>query len=927
MTPEQYKRIGELYHAAMERSPGERSSYLREACAGDEELERKVQALLAAHDQAGEFLAAPDKALLDGLRDDLKPIATFGQKFGQYEVVSLIGSGGMGEVYLAHDTRLDRPIALKLLPSKFMQDADRVHRFKQEARAASATNHPNIITIFDIGAAFGNEGIIHFIATEYIDGQTLRHRLLESPVTPREALDVVIQVASALASAHEAGIVHRDIKPENIMIRSDGYVKVLDFGLAKLTEQTSELQTGSDGQDNPTKSLFETQPGLVLGTVAYMSPEQARGIRVDGRTDIFSLGVVLYELIAGERPFSGGTTSDMIASLLMGEPKRLSQHLPNLPPELERIVSRMLVKDRDARSQTAREVVSDLKCVSARLQASGETRETLPLEPETARFEAGSAPASNSQSPQLNYATNVIEPAESAANYVTNISPGSPIAQSGAAIGGVKVGARRFLLPVLAFLAIALAGGFLAFRSVRRDAVIDSIAVLPFVNENNDPDAEYLSEGVAEGIINTLSQLPELSVASRNSVLRYKGKEADAQVVGRELGVKAVLLGRVERRGEDLTIKSELVNVRDGRQIWGERFTRKIINLMGVQEEITRNLAGKLRWRLTDPQKESLANFGTQDAEAYDLYLKGRYYWNQGTPEAMQKADEYFEAAAGKDPNYALAAAGCAACHAAGADGKKPQEGMQKAKFVALKALKVDPLLVDAHLTLAQVNLRYDWDFKSAETEFKRAIGLNPKHATAHLRYAEFLALMGRQQEALSQLNRARELDPRSPPINQAFGTLAYYQREYTDAIEHLRQVIQLNKDFAPAHTSLGLAYEQKGLTQDAVMEFLRARFLTHDNQENLTALKQAFASGGREVFWQTYLSQLIAESKERYVPASLIAAVQTRLGESEKAFAALDQAMTEKDGGLVELKVEPVFEPLRAQTKFNELLRRVGLP
>ncbi len=349
MTPEQYKRIGELYHAAMERSPGERSSYLREACAGDEELERKVQALLAAHDQAGEFLAAPDKALLDGLRDDLKPIATFGQKFGQYEVVSLIGSGGMGEVYLAHDTRLDRPIALKLLPSKFMQDADRVHRFKQEARAASATNHPNIITIFDIGAAFGNEGIIHFIATEYIDGQTLRHRLLESPVTPREALDVVIQVASALASAHEAGIVHRDIKPENIMIRSDGYVKVLDFGLAKLTEERhGDGAIGRRGEKDPPLAASPrrpiaaslTAPGMVMGTFAYMSPEQAKAQKVDRRSDIFSLGAVLYETITGRVPFDGNSPVEVLAALLDHEPLPLARFARDIPAVMPRATSR-----------------------------------------------------------------------------------------------------------------------------------------------------------------------------------------------------------------------------------------------------------------------------------------------------------------------------------------------------------------------------------------------------------------------------------------------------------------------------------------------------------------------------------------------------------------------------------------------------------
>jgi TolB-like protein len=460
---------------------------------------------------------------------------------------------------------------------------------------------------------------------------------------------------------------------------------------------------------------------------------------------------------------------------------------------------------------------------------------------------------------------------------------------------------------------------------LRGDSVIDSMAVLPFVNETADPDTAYLSEGIAEGIINSVSQLAELSVSSRNSVIRYQGKEVDAQVVGRELGVKAVLLGRINRQGQNFTIKTELVNASNGRQIWGGRFSRQLSDLMTVQNEITRNITDKLQIRLTGAQKNLLAKHGTEDAEAYDLYLKGRYFWNQGTVAAMKKADEYFEAAAARDSSYALATAGCAACHAAGSDEAAPKESMQKAKFVALKALKADDSIVDAHLTLAQVNLRYDWNFADAEREFKRAIDLNPKHATAHHRYAEFLSLMGRRREAMEEIRVALSLDPLSPAINSDAGRLSYYAQDYDHALSHLRKTLEIDQNFALAHTGLAQVYEQKGQTQDAILEFMRAQRLMRLDEKKLRALKRAFAESGREAFWRESLAQLSADSSG-YVPRSAIAALHTRLGEHEAALTALERAFDERDGGLVELKVEPVFEPLRPNTRFSELLRRIGL-
>jgi serine/threonine protein kinase/TolB-like protein/Tfp pilus assembly protein PilF len=895
-----------------------------------------------------------------------------GQTISHYRILGKLGSGGMGEVYLAEDERLGRKLAIKILLEQFTQEPDRVRRFEQEARAASALNHPNIITIYEIGSVNSVTGPLHFIATEFVEGETLRSRLNALPSERKiemvEAIEIAIQCCNALEAAHKSGIIHRDIKPENIMMRPDGYVKILDFGLAKLTEQSSEGSAG--GLQALTKSLFETQPGMVLGTVAYMSPEQARGQRVDGRSDIFSLGVTLYEMVSGHRPFGGATISDTIAELLLSEPKPLSQHLPNVPVELESVVARMLAKDREARYWSAQEVLTDLKRAKSRCELASDIGATAPMD-HSACYDTNIAMLSEFQTPspisreiktpsqagqELKIPSQARQELQapsqfdqelktpSHAGFETDIIPinARPDWQSARQMqyssGPItapqfrprRSRLRRLFLPALACLAILLATSIGLMYYSNRAAKIDSIAVLPFTVANKadggGADADYLSEGIAETIINTLSQWPELSVSSRNSVIRYKGRDVDARAIGRELEVKAVLFGKIRRVGKDLTINAELVDASNGRQIWGDNFNLKTTDLLAVPDRITRNITGRLQLRLGDAQS-LFAGVGTSDSEAYDLFLKGRYFWNQGTREAMAKADEYFEKAAGKDPSYALAVAGCAACHAAGSDGKKPQESMEKAKKVATIALKTDDTLVDARLTLAQVNFRYDWDFGSAERQFKRAIQLNPKNASAHHSYAEFLALMGRHKEAADELNRARRLDPRSLQINTAFGTLAYYSRDYQEAIRQLKKTLEIDDALPLVHTRLGLAYEQQGDIQDAVLSFLRASSLTPAGKEKTATLRKAFSGQGRDAFWREYLSQLTRESKERYIPQTAIAAVQTRLGRNDQALDTLAKAIEEKDVGLVELKVEPVFEPLRSNSKFSELLRRVGLP
>jgi adenylate cyclase len=668
---------------------------------------------------------------------------------------------------------------------------------------------------------------------------------------------------------------------------------------------------------------------MVVGTAAYMSPEQARGQRVDERSDIFSLGVTLYEMVSGHRPFDGPTVSDTIAQLLLSEPQRLSRRLANVPAELESVVARMLAKDRDSRYPSAQDVLLDLNRAKDRCEslAAGAMDHSACYEATVMSLDEPETPRrvslETNHRPQDNFETNVIPIADQPARRPETLKrrPGG-LTAPGPQNPPRKSSLRRLFAPALISLAVLLAAALGWSHLSNRAAKIDSLAVLPFTVTG--PDADYLSEGITETITNSLSRLPELSVTSSNSVRVYKGREVDARDLGRELEVDAALLGKIRRAGKDLTINVELVDTRSGRQIWGENFNLKASDLLSVQTRITRGVADMLRPLGGDAQT-LLAGAGTADPEAYDLYLRGRNFWNQGTPEALAKADEYFEKAAAKDPSYALAIGGCAACHAAGSDGMRPREGMEKARKVAAIALKTDGDLLDARLTLAQVNFRYDWDFNSAEREFKRAVQLYPKSAEARRQYAEFLALTGRHEEALEELNRAIKTDPSSLPAKVTFGALAYYSRHYEEAVRRLKKALEIDDAFPPAHTRLGLAYEQQGDTQDAVLSYLRAG-ISPAGPERIWTLRKAFALRGREAFWREYLSQLTQESRRRYVPKTAVAATQIRLGRNDHALDALAKAVEEKDPGLVELKVEPVFDPLRSTPKFSAILRRVGL-
>jgi len=819
-----------------------------------------------------------------------------GTKFGRYEIRSLIGAGGMGEVYLAEDTKLERKIALKILPEDLAKDADRMQRFVREAKSASALNHPNIITIYEIGETDNT----HFIATEYIEGETLHSRLKKQPLNLKAALDIAIQIASALDAAHRAGIIHRDVKPENVMIRPDGFVKLLDFGIAKLTEKQGEIDLDSEAA---TAIKAHTTPGMIIGTANYMSPEQARGKQIDARTDIFSFGVMLYEMIAGKPPFEGENAMDVIGSILNKEPAALHQLMPDVPPEIERIINKALRKDREERYQTARDLLIDLKDIKQELEFQNKLERTASPnreEPHTQVFNA---------------TTSDVAHTTSGAEYV---------------ISEIKRHKRGFVagLIVLLLTSIGLGYWFFSNRSANIKQ-IESIAVMPFVNESGNPDNEYLSDGMTESLISSLSQLPRLSVKARSSVFRYKGKDVSLQTVGNELSVQAVLLGRVIQRGDQLTLSLELVDAGTENVIWSEQYSRRQTDLVSLQSEIAHDVSNKLRQKLTGADEQQVTKTYTENTEAYQLYLRGRYHWNKRTPQGLQKSIEYFNQAVAVDPAYALAYAGLADSYALlpfYAD-TESAEAFPKAKAAATKALEIDDLLAEAHTTLAHVRMWYEWDWSGAERGFKRAIELNSNYPTAHHWYSIHLSFLERPQEALTEIRRAYELDPFSLSINLDMGVVYFNARQYDEAIKQFYKTLEMNPDFFHAHLFLADAYEQKGMYEEAATAFEKVITLRGGSVEMAAGLRNGYKASGERGYFQEKLKFLEGRWRRKKEGAYQIAEVHASLGEQDRALEWLEKAYERRDMSLVNLRVTPKFDGLRSNPRFQDLLRRVGLP
>jgi serine/threonine-protein kinase len=823
-----------------------------------------------------------------------------------YRIVSKIGAGGMGEVYQAQDTRLDRRVALKILPENFAGDAERMRRFEQEAKAASALNHPNILTIHEIGEGDGK----HYIATEYIEGETMRHHIVHSRMKAREVLDILVQVASALAAAHQAGIIHRDIKPENIMLRPDGYVKVLDFGLAKLT-QKQRLTTDSDAA---TISRKETDPGTVMGTVQYMSPEQARGKEVDARTDIFSLGIVLYELVAGRAPFAGESSTDVLAAILDKDPPPLARYADDIPQELQRIATKCLRKDRDERYQTMKDVLLDLK----------ELRDELALE---AKLERSIRPASNSAAEHQQTLIAEAEISRGQSVQATSAASAQTTSSAEYIVSEIKNHKRGFAIVMLVLLvaAIGLAYWFFFLRAGSKQ--IESIAVLPFENASGNPVLDYLSDGISESVIDRLSQLPQLKVIARSSSFRYRGQSLDLKQIAGALGVDAIVTGRVVPRGDNYQIRVDVTDVRENKQFWGENFTRNASDVQVLQTDISREIAENLRLRLSGTETRQLTAQGTTNSQAYELRLKGRYYFNKfSSPEDFHKSVEYYEQAVGVDPNYALAWAELAESYEfGGGRGLDRNERRSRREAAARKSLDMDPSLAEAHFALA--NLKRDsWEWEEAEREYRRTIELNPSLSGPHGAYAALLSYLKRFDEAITESERRNELDPLSPLGNTASGDVYFRARRYDEAIGFYKRVLELNPATPVAHQRLGDAYTAQGKYTEAIAAYQKALSLrSGDDYPYIEAmLGTAYARGGERERAEEILQKLKTGG---YARPRVLAILYAALGNKDEAFAQLEKAFATRDAGLRTIAVEPYFDDLRGDQRFGDLLRRLNLP
>ncbi len=805
----------------------------------------------------------------------------------------------MGEVYLAEDLNLGRRVALKLLPSRFTQDPERVRRFEQEARAASATSHPNILTIYEIGRVETEAGDVHFMAMEFVEGQTLRQRL-KRRLEMGEAIEIAIQIASGLAAAHSAGITHRDIKPENIMLRHDGYVKMLDFGLAKLTE--SAFGVGDDLADTHAEAMEgtladhyatamlasrqETSPGVILGTISYMSPEQARGMKVDARTDIFSFGIVFYEMVAGRAPFEGKTTADMMVSILDRQPAPISRYVRNAPDELEWIIARTLAKDRDDRYQLAKTLAADLKRLQKRMLFDASQEQTSELSSKEIEAEVDAARDKRSSS-------------RDSGRDSARDSGGT-----GAAAPRLSSGSQR--------------------------APLDSLAVLPFFTTSEDPNATYLAEGIPESLILSLSRLSELRVMAWSTVARFRSREGDELEIGRDLGVRAIFAGRMYQFGDDLVIKTELVDVNDGSQIWGAQYRRKLDDMFNIEQELSREICERLRLRLNESERERLAKRYTENAAAYQAYLKGRYHWNLRTAKALRKAIESFEEAIALDGGYAVAYAGLADCYCLASiyGAAPPKAVMPRAKAAALKAMELDDDLAEARTSLAAALVWFDWDWEASEREFKRAIELNPHYALAHHWYGSvLLSAQGRFDEAMASEMRALELEPLSLVINSNLGFICYQAGRFDDAVGHLQRTLDMDDNFVYARFHLGLSHAHRGAYDKAIAELERAMEQAGGRGVLIqAALGYAYAVAGKRDKALQILAQLQTFPMNRDVSPFYLAMIHAGLGDREQALKWLESACEERYNWLVWLRTEPMFASLRGEEMFIELARRIGL-
>src|SRR6266581_778404 len=861
MTPARFQTIEEIFLAAVEQEPGQVSAFLDTACEGDAVLRREVEKLLASDQRAVRFIERSTIGLATKIIENGQADLLVGQTFGHYKISKRIGTGGMGDVYLATDMTAGRKAALKLLPMRFTADAERLKRFQQEAHALVGLNHPNILTVYEIG----EDHSTHYIASELIEGETLRQRLMRGRMQVGEAVDVAIQVTSALAAAHEAGIVHRDIKPENIMLRLDGYVKVLDFGIAKLAE-SAFAQATVDGAEPMT--LAETNLGSILGTVRYMSPEQARGAPVDKGTDIWSLGVVLYEMVTGHAPFAGDTPGETMSSILEKEPPPLTNYVAHTPAELQQIISKTLRKEREERYQSAHELLEALQSLRRSMEFK------------TALERSTKAPL------WLRWTR-------------------SPTA----------------LVLLLLVAALALALPFYWHRNLTPISIPEkSIAVLPFLDLSQTKDQEYFCDGISEEILDALAKVNGLRVVGRTSSFSFKGKNANVSEVGKKLNVANVLEGTLRREGNRVRVTAELINTRSGFHLWSETYERELQSVFALQDEITRSIVEALKVKLA----VSLPVHEQRNTEAYELYLQGLFFSNKSSEADLRRALSFFQGTLEKDSTFSRAWTGIAKVWYFLADVYvKPLEAYPASREAALKAIALDENDAEAHCYLSEAKRVLDWDLEGEDAELKRAMQLDPNSAPTHFFLSLLPLFRGELPEGLRLVLEAEKLDPVSP-ITSYVATAAYLANDrIDDAINEGQRTLLLDPNYFYLDSNLAAAYREKGNFAEAIALYTKAQEATHFPSSGLAI---TYTRMGRQMEARNILAQLLQAREKRYVSAPVIAAVYVAFGDKEEAFRWLERAFEEHSGILQWIAFLPEFRPLHSDARVPHLLRRSGV-
>jgi serine/threonine-protein kinase len=781
-----------------------------------------------------------------------------GTRVGPYEVVAPIGSGGMGVVYRARDPRLGRDVALKVLPPEFARDPDRLRRFEQEARAAGALNHPNIVAVFDVGAADGTP----YVVSELLEGETLRERA-RGGIPARKAIEYAVQIASGLAAAHHKGIVHRDLKPENVFVTRDGRVKILDFGLAKLRPEASAAEQAT--------ATRNTEPGAVIGTAPYMSPEQVRGQPADHRSDIFALGAMLYEMVAGRAAFAGETAAEIMTSVLRTDPPSLCTPADRVPPVLDRVVRRCMEKKPGERFQSAEDVAFALQAIS----------------------DAADTPA-------------------------LSIVP--PRRRRGPAIAAAVV------LAVAAVVA-----GALVSRRPAADGggAIRSIAVLPLENLSRDPEQEYFADGMTDALIGDLAKIGALRVISRTSVMRFKGARKPLPEIARELNVDAVVEGSVLRSGDRVRITSQLIRGATDEHIWSQSYERDLRDVLALQAEVARAIAAEIKVALTPQERTRLTAARPVDPRVHEAYLRGRFHWARRSEPNLRKAIEYFQQAIRLDADYAPAHSGLADAYIAlvfPVGALAPSEGFPQARAEVARALEIDDALPEGHASNAALKMMYQWDWTGAESEFRRSLELDPNYAHAHHYLSHLLLALGRIEGSLAESRKALDLDPLSANLNTHLGWHYLYARQTEAAIAQFRKTIDLEPGFFMANVFLSRCFEMQKDYDEAIAASRRAAETSPQNSLVLAPMASAFAHSGRRNEALAILKQLDEISRRRYVSAYEVAIVHLALGDRNRAFASLERAYKDRADDLIYLNVEPRLDPIRSDPRFTDLVRRMGL-